>query len=316
MNDANDNKDYYFISVGEKTYFYTLRYSYLDVRYFQNEDGSVESLPLRKESYIRNLSHDFDEAIQKAKEYYAKHAYLAELRLPKHPRELSERQLGATAALRESLETKILPTGKYTGSHVSDVQKDYVQWVVANLYEVDEIATPKNILAHICYNHAVETGWFDEWVETGKAAIESKNDADNVNSLINEGEILIGKKSGEKIEDFAFTKKKTIRANAESYLYWLVNQDTTFDKYDPELVTDADGNEVCIINSKYYENTESKTISKFDISVIIARQFLATYAEPSRNPNAKPRFKKYKYVSTPIILSDIEYVVESLKKRF
>lgn len=311
-----NKQDYYYISVGEKTYFYTLKYSYVDNRYFANEDGSYETLPIRVECYIRNLSHNFDTAIQKAKEYHAKYGSHTKLVLPESERELSERATGITEALRQSLDTKILPTGKFAGRHVSEVYKEYIQWVVGNLYNPDECATPPNILGHICYNYAVENGWLDEWVEAGKKSLESKNDANRVNVLIEDGKILIGRKSGEQIEGFAFTKKKTIRVSAESYIYWLANNETVFDKFNPELVADENGNDVCIIDSKYYEDTQNKTISKFDISVIIARQFLATYAEPSHNPNAKPRYKRYKYISTPIILNDIQYVVESLRKSY
>ena len=66
-----NQEDYYFVSVGEKSYFYTLNYSYIHINYVKS---GIEQRPFpiaeRRYTFIRNLSHDFDEAMEKAKAWH------------------------------------------------------------------------------------------------------------------------------------------------------------------------------------------------------------------------------------------------------
>ena len=73
-----NQEDYYFVSVGEKSYFYTLNYSYIHIKYIKS---GIEQRPFpiaeRRYTFLRNLSHDFDEAMEKAKAWYASDSYQA-----------------------------------------------------------------------------------------------------------------------------------------------------------------------------------------------------------------------------------------------
>lgn len=206
---------YYYISVGEKSYFYTLRYFYHKKLWKNNEFGTHTFEIVTGSRHERNLSHDFDEAVRIAKEYMASKNY----KLPLHtdePKETMNERADVTGitAYEEKLSNKILLSGKNVGCHVSEVDKSYVLWSILNVHNEDAPIEQKRrnttlINGQICFDYATEQGWLNEWLSEGENLLKGENfsDMDEINSIIN-GEVFhIGKYQNQALSEFGYTKK-------------------------------------------------------------------------------------------------------------
>ena len=135
-------KNYYYISTGDLNGFYTLRHTFTETCYSRTEDGGVESFPVERDWYIRNLSTDREEAIQKANQWADDHGIPANRRRFRAEFDLAEikrRSAEEIEAGREreaqrilSTDWSILPFGKYAGQNLRDLvttDPEYVSFV-------------------------------------------------------------------------------------------------------------------------------------------------------------------------------------------
>lgn len=104
--------------------------------------------------------------------------------------------------------------------------------------------------------------------------------------------MLVGKYEGEPLEDFCYTKKKTLRVAVTDSLLWYAEQEIVTDKVikkfnlEPQLA--EDGEEYYIITSEQFFACSERKPSDFELSVLIARNFM--------NPHRKFRpYPKYRF---------------------
>lgn len=277
---------YYFISVGEKNYFYTLRYFYHKQLWKNNEFGKPTFEIVTGSRHVRNLSHDFDEAVRIAKEYMAENNY-KKLHITAPQEIMSERaDVTSITAYEQKLSNKIFLSGKNVGCHVSDVDKSYVLWSILNLHNENAPLEQKRrnttlINGQICFDYATEQGWMNEWLSEGEALLKSENssDMDEINSIIN-GEVFhIGKYQNEAISEFGYTKKKQLKSAVVDYLTYMANQDTVIDKIikkgEHEFIEHDDGLDEVFITTAMLklENLTPHAILKnrFVLTVLMCR---------------------------------------------
>lgn len=57
---TNPKEVYYYVSTGEKSYFYTLNVSYIDIVYKRGAPPMCKPIPMavRRYQFIKNLSHE------------------------------------------------------------------------------------------------------------------------------------------------------------------------------------------------------------------------------------------------------------------
>lgn len=124
-------KNYYYISTGDLNGFYTLRHTFTETCYSRTENGGVESFPVQRDWYIRNLSTDREEAIQKANAWADENSVASNRRLFRAEFDLAEikrRSAEEIEAANEriaqrilSTDWSILPFGKYEGQNLRDL---------------------------------------------------------------------------------------------------------------------------------------------------------------------------------------------------
>lgn len=135
-------KNYYYISTGDLNGFYTLRHTFTETCYSRTENGGTESFPVERDWYIRNLSTDREEAIQKANQWADDHGisvnrrrFRAEFDLAEIKRRSAEEIEAANEREAERIRTtdwSILPFGKYAGKSLRDLvtaDPEYVSFV-------------------------------------------------------------------------------------------------------------------------------------------------------------------------------------------
>lgn len=274
-----NQEDYYFVSVGEKSYFYTLNYSYIHIRYVKS---GIEQRPFpiaeRRYTFIRNLSHDFDEAMEKAKAWHKAIKSKNPLKLLESPKAMSERDKNKLLDRMAVISEGIIPCGKYNGQHVSTVEKSYIHWVLLNIYDPDLPEGEQNLMAQICYNHAEEQGWIDEWTQNVQATYFSPEVGILLNAIIEDDVFLVGKYKDQSLKDFGYTKKGSMKLKVADYLLWFARQTTFIDRIitsndlKPELM--EDGNEYYILKSEHFASSKSAKPTDYDLTVMMVRQRL------------------------------------------
>ncbi|WP_411688807.1 hypothetical protein [Acinetobacter indicus] len=271
------NEDYYFVSVGEKSYFYTLNYSYIHIKYVKS---GIEQRPFpvaeRRYQFLRNLSHDFDEAMEKAKQWHSNSKSKNPLKLLDSPRSMSEREKHELQERTAVIEAGYLPVGKFQGQHVSTVDIDYIHWVCRNVYDPELADGEQNLMAQICFNYADEQGWIDQWTQQVQDEHFGPEVEDQLNSALESDVLLVGKYRGQSLKDFGYTKKGSMKVKIADYIQWFRKQMTVVDiiinkfKLEPQLMDD--GFEYYIIKSEHFlERAESKP-SDYDLTVLMLRQ--------------------------------------------
>lgn len=230
-------KDYYYMSVGEKTYFYTLNYCYTDTIYETvNTANGVSHFPrtIVRHNYIRNLSHDFDQAVARLQELEVE-LDLKNVQYMSSPCDMNPREKGIVEARNKAIAAEIITYGKHYGKHVKDVPVDYILWTILNRYQPDST----NETVQICYNYAEQQGLLKEWIENGREMYK-KRQVTNVSrvedALLNET-ILIGKFKGQTFNDVAYTKKGAINKNFLAY-YEFLSQSISLRDLDGDLNDD------------------------------------------------------------------------------
>lgn len=274
-----NQEDYYFVSVGEKSYFYTLNYSYIHIKYIKS---GIEQRPFpiaeRRYTFLRNLSHDFDEAMEKAKAWHKAVKSKNPLKLLESPLAMSEREKNQLLDRMAVISEGIIPCGKYKDQHVSTVEKSYIHWVLLNIYNPDLPEGEQNLMAQICYNHAEEQGWIDEWTQNVQATFFGPEVGEELNAIIESDVFLVGKYKGQSLKDFGYTKKGVRKVKIADYLLWFSRQSTFIDRIisthelEPELM--EDGNEYYIFKSEHFSNAQSAKPSDYDLTIMMVRQLL------------------------------------------
>ena len=135
-------KNYYYISTGDLNGFYTLRHTFTETCYSRTENGGVESFPVERDWYIRNLSTDREEAIEKASAWADENNIPANRRLFRAEFDLAEIKRRSAEEIEASREREaerirttdwsILPFGKYAGKSLRDLvttDPEYVSFV-------------------------------------------------------------------------------------------------------------------------------------------------------------------------------------------
>lgn len=210
-----DNEAYYFISTGEKTYFYTLNYTYLEPVYKQNCNFQWMIADYeRKYEYICNLSHDFDEAILKAKSIVESYRGDAKLVIPSSPTDMNEREKNDIEKTKKIVDEGVLLTGKYANTHISNVPLEYMAWVVAN-------QSKSNTLYLICEKYLIDNNYIQTWMNDLANKINNKNNEKINVDLINSKMFRVGKFSGESFNDIAFTKKGELKKSFLDYYNFM-----------------------------------------------------------------------------------------------
>lgn len=284
------------MSVGEKSYFYTLNYSYIDYVYEKSTDGKVLTSAVRKYQFMRNLSHDFDEAIAKAKEWHKNHKTDNPLKLMDSPKAMSEREKGLLEARVAAIKAGWIPFGKYRDQHVSSIDKSYIHWVILNIYNPELAEDDQNLMAQICYNYADEQGWIDAWTKSGQDKYFDPEYESNLNAAINGDVFLVGKYRNQSLQDFGYTKKKTVKVAVQDYLIWFKNQKTLVDdviakfNLQPELMDD--GNQYYTLSNEHFANERSGKPSDYDITVLMVRQM---FNRKSNMQSGEPTHPLYRF---------------------
>jgi len=229
---------YYFISVGEKSYFYTLRYFYHKKIWSTNENGQHSFELTTGSRHVRNLNHDFDIAVSIAKEYMANKKSKMPLHTKAPTETMNERaDVTSITAYEEKLSNKIFLSGKNVGCHVSEVDKSYVLWSIINLHNDNAPLEQKRrnttlINGKICFDYATEQGWLNEWLTEGENLLKSENnsDMDEINRILDGDVFHIGKYRNESLAEFGYTKKKQLRSAVVDYLIYMSKQETSIDR--------------------------------------------------------------------------------------
>lgn len=281
-----NQEDYYFVSVGEKSYFYTLNYSYIHINYVKS---GIEQRPFpiaeRRYTFIRNLSHDFDEAMEKAKAWHEAVKSKNPLKLLESPLAMSERDKNQLLDRIAVISEGIIPCGKYKDQHVSTVEKSYIHWVLLNIYDPELPEGEQNLMAQICYNYAEEQGWIDEWTQNVQASHFGPEIGEELNAIIEGDVFLVGKYKDQSLKDFGYTKKGPMKLKVADYLLWFSRQITWLDNYlkrneiQPELM--EDGNKYYVLKSEFFASTKKAKPTEYDLTVLMARQKI------NREKNAK-----------------------------
>lgn len=299
------SQDYYFMSVGEKSYFYTLNYSYIEIHYSQNEFGICGQTPVRKYSYIQNLSHDFEQALEKAKQWHKAHGGTLRLKLMDSPNAMSEREQVDYIQRMERIKQGLFNKGKYANQHVNTVPKSYVHWYLCNMYVPELSEGDQNLNAQICYNYADEQGWIEDWAEKGKQQVFPQGYEQYLNDTINGDIMLVGRYAEQPFEDYAYTKKKTLRVSVEDYLYWFANQETAIEeiikKFElkPELA--EDGQEYYTLTSEHFLSDKGRKPSDFELSVLTVRKFLSQFNKNRPYPQYRFDWKGFQMPTHKLI---------------
>lgn len=278
---AMNQNDYYYVSVGEKSYFYTLNFSYMDTQYRKvGDEQKVVETKVRKHTFLRNLSHDFSEAMTKAQEWHKGLTSEIPLVLLDSPHAMSAREQGLLEQRLAAIKAGYLPVGKYANQHVSSVEKSYIHWVVLNIYDPDLADDSQNLMAQICYNYADEQGWIEEWVKNGQDTYFDPDYEDVVNNIINGDVFLVGQYRNESIQEFGFTQKGKIKVSVLNYLQWFAKQkiyvDEVVDRFSLPLELMEDGKEYYVLRSEHFTNVKSGKPQDFDLTVLMVRHFLAS----------------------------------------
>lgn len=215
--------NYYYMSVGEKTYYYTLNYCYTDLVHenVPTANGIAHvARTIVRHTYIRNLSHDFDQAISRLKEL-ERELNLENVKYMSSPCDMNPREKGIIEARNKAIAAEIITSGKYYGYHVKDVPEDYIIWTIVNRYNPEST----NETVHICYNYADKKGLLKDWILQGKESHKNKqeNNVTRINNALLNETILIGKFKGKTFNEVAYTKKGTINKNFLGY-YDFLNQ--------------------------------------------------------------------------------------------
>lgn len=276
-----NQNDYYYVSVGEKSYFYTLNYSYMDTQYSKvGDEQKVVETKVRKHTFLRNLSHDFTEAMAKAQEWHKVRNSGIPLVLLDSPYAMSAREKGLLEQRLAAIKAGYLPVGKFANQHVSSVDKAYIHWVILNIYDPDLADDSQNLMAQVCYNYADEQGWIDEWVKKGQDSYFDPNYEDAANAIINGDVFLVGQYKNDSIKDFGYTKKGTIKVSVLNYLQWFAKQKTYVDevieRFSIPFQLMEDGKEYYVLKSEHFDNVKSGKPQDFDLTVLMVRQFLAS----------------------------------------
>lgn len=214
-------KTYYYMSTGEKSYFYTLNVCFTETIYVPTYcPTGLCHMPKEviRHHFIRNLGHDFQESIARLQQLETE-LELENVIYLDSPFAMNAREKCAIEARNETIGKGILQSGKYIGSHVSEVPESYVLWNVLNTYHPEN----NNILGHICYNYADSQGWLKEWITKGKE-ISANLHTVKVEQIKNclENEIfMIGKYKGQTFNDIAYTQKGAINKNVLNYYDFL-----------------------------------------------------------------------------------------------
>lgn len=289
------NNDYYFVGIGEKSYFYTLNYSYIHYVYEKNTDGKVLPSAVRKHTFIRNLSHDFDEAMAKATEWHKNHKTDNPLKLLDSPKSMSEREKGILEARVAAIKAGWIPFGKYRDQHISNVDKSYIHWVILNIYDPELAEDDQNLMAQICYNYADEQGWIDEWTKIGQDKYFDPEFESNLNSVINGDLFLVGKYKNQSLKDFGYTKKKTMKVAIQDYLNWFRKQKTLVDEVitefhlQPELM--EDGCKYYTLSNEHFANQRTGKPSDYDINVLMVRQMFNRKSNEDSGEAIRPLYR-------------------------
>lgn len=274
---TNPKEVYYYVSTGEKSYFYTLNVSYIDIVYKRGAPPMCKPIPMavRRYQFIKNLSHDFEAAQEAAKAWVKEKNISFPLKLLSEPKAMSEREKGILAAYLARIEAGYLPFGKYADRHVSEVDKSYIHWVVKNLYDPEVAEGEQNEMAQICYNYADQQGWIKEWLEQASANLCPEGYSDELNSIIN-GEIFpMGKYEGQAYSEIAYTKKGTLKVAVQNYLDWLSKSDNHVKKLvregiiEPELC--EDGNEYYVLKSEHFKDQRNGKPDNFLLTVLMIK---------------------------------------------
>lgn len=271
------NEDYYFVSVGEKSYFYTLNYSYIHIRYVKS---GVEQRPFpiaeRRYQFLRNLSHDFDEAMVKAMQWHSEAKTNCPLRLLDSPRSMSEREKHDLQKRTAIIEAGVLPVGKFQGQHVSTVAIDYIHWICRNVYNPEIADGEQNLMAQICFNYAEEQGWIDRWTQQVQDTSFALEIGDKLNAALEDDLFLVGKYRGQSLKDFGYTKKGPMKVNVADYIQWLRKQstvvDTIINKFNLEPQLCEDGFEYYIIKSEYFFEMNETKPNDYELTILKLRQ--------------------------------------------
>ena len=259
------NNDYYFVGIGEKSYFYTLNYSYIHYVYEKNTDGKVLPSAVRKYTFIRNLSHDFDEAMAKATEWHKNHKTDNPLKLLDSPKSMSEREKGILEARVAAIKAG---------------------WIAED---------DQNLMAQICYNYADEQGWVDEWTKIGQDKYFDPEYESNLNSVINGDLFLVGKYKNQSLKDFGYTKKKTMKVAVQDYLNWFRKQKTLVDEVitefdlQPELM--EDGCQYYTLSNEHFANQRTGKPSDYDINVLMVRQMFNRKSNEDSGEAIRPLYR-------------------------
>lgn len=314
---------YYFISVGEKSYFYTLRYFFHKKVWRTHENGIKSFDVVTGSRHVRNLNHDFDEAVRIAKEYMAKHKYASPLKTTLPKENMSDRaDVTSITSYDEKIAKQIFLSGKYIGCHVSEVDKGYVHWAVLNLHNehahIDQKRRNTTLInGQICFNYASEQGWLQEWIKLGEELLGTANDSDidEINKIINSDVFQCGKYRNESLSDFGYTKKKELRSKVVDYLIYMSNQQTKIDKaLDDEnnkFVSHDDGVDDVFITTetlkKYNLTAHSILHDSFILTVLICRHLCRTLGIGRVH-----RFTKYIFTSVAVEFTDNEKIRRAL----
>ena len=278
-------KDYYYISTGDKSYFYTLNYSYLEPIYKHNCNHVLMFAGYeRKSVYICNLSHDFDEAIQKAK-ILSKDVHL---KIPKSPLDMNEREKIEIANKISIVSEGIMPYGKYKDTHVKDVPLGYIIWIVLNRPESDTLYL-------ICYEYLIKNNYIEQWVSDLNEKVNSNQNT----TLVIKDVFECGKYNGMEFSEVALTKKSQLKKTFIGYYSYIMNS----------------------INNIFEANTDngtltlSRTLLKNYISIDgMPNNFIKTALMMYINVNKiNNQIINFEYVNDKQIITDVDALNAKLK---
>ena len=272
-------QDYYYMSVGLKSYYYTLNYCRKDFIYSHDGEGNYDRTPVDRHHFIRNLSHDFEEAVEKAKQWHKENGGGLRMALMSSPNAMSEREKAEYLKRLERIKEGKFNSGQHKNQYVKDVPKSYVHWMICNVYNPNKSEEDQHLSAQICYTYADEQGWIDEWAEKGRNKVFPPNYETEVNNLINDEVMLCGKYRETPISDFIYTKKKTFRVREYEYLIWMAQQNSLINRIikrfelKPELM--EDGKEYYTLTNEHFLSYAERMPDTHDLSTMLVNNWLA-----------------------------------------
>lgn len=293
-----NNQDYFFMSVGEKTCFYTLNYAWFENIYKSNDYGHIIIDRVeRRTQFLRNLSQDFDTAIEKAKDWHKNHKGKITLKLLSSPITMNDIQRKIRQEYQEKVASGIILSGKFSGKHVSDLEENYMHWVLENIFNPDLLDGEQNLLAQIIYNYAEENGIIEKWRLMAFENLKKTHNAEVLNSKIDTGVLLAGQFKGLSFEEAFTTQKGDIKKRSVNYLNWMLNS-VNLEKDLKVSITDREN--IC-----YIEITPELLINDFILSVIIINNKIAEITNKKRGFNIKDiyRFESNSLISDKDLLS-------------